>query len=180
MSMSEQTTPTDVARNRRAAHPVPQDYGSVTPYIIVKGADAFLEFVQKAFGAVDRGRIHTEAGAIAHAEVQIGDSVLMVFDSSEHWPRTPAFLTLYVEDCDAVHQRALDAGGRSIGGGVTTNAWGDRGSRVTDPFGNIWWIQTRVEDVSEEQMVRRMGQREYIEDMQRSAAALDRQMRSIR
>lgn len=177
--MSEHPTPTDGARNRHAVHPIPRDYGSVTPYIIVKGADAFLEFAQKAFDAAERGRIHNEVGAIAHAEVQIGDSVLMVFDSSEHWPRTPAFLTLYVEDCDAVHQRALDAGGRSIGG-VTTNAWGDRGSRVTDPFGNIWWIQTHVEDVSEEQIVRRMGQREYIEDMQRFAAALDLQMRSIR
>jgi uncharacterized glyoxalase superfamily protein PhnB len=162
----------------QATRPVPDDYGTVTPYVIVKGAEEFLTFVQRAFGAVERGRIYNDVGAIAHAEVAIGDSVVMVFDSNAKWPRTPAFLTLYVDDCDTVHQRALDAGATAVGD-VSTNAWGDRGSRVTDPFGNIWWIQTHVEDVSEGRLAERMGQPEYIEQMRQSARELDLQMRAI-
>jgi hypothetical protein len=99
-----------------------------------------------------------------------------MFDAKPEWPDTPAFLTVYVEDCDAVHQRALVAGATELTP-LSTNAWGDRGSRVRDPFGNVWWIQTHVEDVGEEEMMRRMGEPKYIDGMRVAQETLDRDLR---
>jgi hypothetical protein len=86
----------------RKVRAVPEGYGSVTPYLIVKGVAPFLDFLKEAFGAAERGRVHNDDGTIGHAEVRIGDSVVMMFDAKEGWPETPSFLTLYVEDCDEV------------------------------------------------------------------------------
>jgi uncharacterized glyoxalase superfamily protein PhnB len=159
--------------------PVPKDYGSITPYLIVRGVAPFLDFLKEAFGAVERGRVYNEDGTIGHAEVWIGDSVIMMFDAKENWLSTPGFLTLYVEDCDAVHKCALEAGAVSITP-LSTNAWGDRGSRVRDPFGNIWWIQTHVEDVAEDEILSRMAQKEYLDDLQIAQETLDRELNSRR
>src|SRR5438445_367351 len=96
--------------------PVPEDYGSLVPYVIVRGAAKFIEFLKTAFGAVERGRVPNrgspifEDGTLGHAEVWIGNRVLKMFDAKADWPDTPSFLTVYVEDCDAVHRRALQAG----------------------------------------------------------------------
>lgn len=158
--------------------PIPEGYGSVTPYIIVKGVARFIDYLKEALGAVERGRIHNDDGTIGHAEVRIGDSVVMMFDAKEDWPKTPSFLTLYVQDCDEVHRSALKAGATTVTD-LSTNAWGDRGSRIRDPFGNIWWIQTHVEDVSEEEMARRMNERRYSDDMRESAETLDRELRKL-
>ena len=158
--------------------PIPEDCGSVTPYVIVKGVARFIDFLKEAFGAVDRGRVRNDDGTIGHAEVWIGDSVVMMFDAKEDWPETPSFLTLYVEDCDKVHRSALKAGATTVTD-LSTNAWGDRGSRIRDPFGNSWWIQTHVEDVSEDQMARRMSERQYIDALRETAETLDRELRKI-
>jgi PhnB protein len=165
-----------IAPNSDLVRPVPNDYGSVTPYIIVRGAARFLDFLRDAFGAVERGRFANDDGTLGHAEVWIGNRVVQMFDAREEWPDTPAFLTLYVDDCDAVVRRALEAGATEITP-LSNNAWGDRCSRIRDPFGNIWWIQTHVEDVSEEEMVRRMGEQPYIEGMQVAQETLDRELR---
>lgn len=157
---------------------IPKDYGSVTPFIIVKGVAKFLQFLTEAFDAQVRTQVPNEDGTIGHAEVLIGDSVVMMFDAKADWPSTPAFMMLYVEDCDLVHKNALKAGAEEITP-LSTNAWGDRGSRVRDPFGNIWWIQTHVEDLDEEEMARRMGEVSYQEDMQLSSESLDRAMKPI-
>jgi PhnB protein len=159
------------------AQPIPKDYGSITPYLIVRGVPQFMEFLKQAFGAVERGRVPNEDGTIGHAEVWIGDSVLMMFDGKDRWPTTPGFLTLYVEDCDAVHQRALNAGATEITP-LSTNAWGDRGSRIRDPFGNIWWIQTHLEDVDEAEIERRMGEPKYLEALRVAQETLDRELSS--
>jgi uncharacterized glyoxalase superfamily protein PhnB len=159
----------------RKVQAVPLDYGSITPYIIVRGVTRFLDFLREAFGAVERGRVYNDDGTIGHAEVWIGDSVLMMFDAKNTWPDTPAFLTLYVEDCDAVHQRAL-ATGATLVTELSTNAWGDRGSRIRDPFGNIWWIQTHVEDVEEAEIEKRMREKGYIDEMQIAQETLDREL----
>jgi uncharacterized glyoxalase superfamily protein PhnB len=158
---------------------VPEDYGSITPYIIVKGAAQFLDFLKKAFGAVERGRVYNDDGSIGHAEVWIGNSVVMMFDSKADWPATPGFLTLYVEDCDKTHQSALDAGAITVTN-LGTNAWGDRGSRIRDPFGNIWWIQTHVEDVPEEEIGKRMSEEKYMNGLRLAAETLDREIRKLR
>ena len=145
--------------------PVPAGYHSVTPFVIVKGAVGFIDYMKEAFGAVELARVADESGAIGHAEVRIGDSVVMLFDSKEEWPETPAFLRLYIEDVDAVYQRALKTGGASVTK-PTNMPWGDRSCRVRDPFGNLWWIMSHIEDVSPEEEEKRWGQKEYIEAMQ--------------
>jgi PhnB protein len=165
---------TDASDQR--VQPVPEDYGSVTPYIVVRGVAPFIDFLKEAFGAVERGRVPNEDGTIGHAEVWIGNRVLMMFDAKAEWPDTPAFLTLYVDDCDAVHRRALSAGATEVTA-LSSNAWGDRGSRIRDPFGNIWWIQTHVEDVGEEEMTRRMGEESCIDGMRVAQETLDRELR---
>jgi PhnB protein len=158
------------------AQPVPDHYGSLTPYVSVRGASAFLDFVQQAFGAVERGRFTLEDGTIGHAEVWIGNRVLMAFDARPEWPDIPALLSLYVDDCDAVHAQALTAGATELTP-LATTAFGDRGSRVRDPFGNIWWIQTHVEDVDDGEMVRRLSEPAYIDVMRRAQQTLDDELR---
>jgi uncharacterized glyoxalase superfamily protein PhnB len=145
--------------------PIPEGYHTVTPFVIVKGAARLIDFMKEAFDAKEMTRVVGESGAIGHAEVRVGDSVVMMFDTKEHWPETPAFLRLYTEDCDATYQRALDCGATSVTR-PTNMPWGDRGCRVRDPLGNLWWIMTRIEDVSPEEEGRRWGQQEYIDAMQ--------------
>jgi uncharacterized glyoxalase superfamily protein PhnB len=145
--------------------PIPEGYHTVTPWIIVRGAAQLLDYLKEAFGAEELGRVYNEDGTIGHAEVRIGDSVVMMFDAKEEWPDTPAFLRLYVEDCDATYQQALKAGATSVTK-PTNMPWGDRVCRVGDPFGNLWWIMTRIEDVSPEEEEKRYGQKEYMDAMQ--------------
>jgi hypothetical protein len=102
----------------------------------------------------------------------------MMFDARNDWPDTPAFLTLYVEDCDEAHRGALRAGATTVTE-LSTNAWGDRGSRIRDPWGNIWWVQTHVEDVPEEEVARRMEDERFLADLRASAETLDRAIRRI-
>jgi PhnB protein len=160
MSSNKKSSPT----SNKVSH-IPRGYHTVTPFVIVKGAAGFIEFMKEAFGAVEMARVANETGAIGHAEVRIGDSVVMLFDAKEGWPDTPAFLRLYIEDVDAVYEQALRAGGTSVTK-PTNMPWGDRGCRVGDPFGNLWWIMSRIEDVSPEEEERRWGQKEYIEAVQ--------------
>ena len=140
--------------------PVPEGYHTVTPFVVVRGAARFIDFMKAAFGATEMGRVTGEDGAIGHAEVRIGDSVVMTFDAREGWPATPAFLRLYVPECDVTYQNALSAGAASVTR-PTNMPWGDRVCRVRDPLGNLWWIMTRLEDVPAEEEARRWGQEEY-------------------
>ena len=144
---------------------VPEEYTSVTPFVIVKGAARLLDFIRDAFGGVELGRVPNADGTLGHAETRIGDAVVMLFDAKPEWPDTPAFLRLYVEDCDATVQKALGAGAALVTR-PTNMPWGDRVARVKDPLGNLWWIQTRIEDVSPEEMQARFGQQEYINAME--------------
>ncbi len=117
-----------------------------------------------AFDAQEIARVLVEDGRIGHAESRIGDSVVMAFDAKDDWPDTPAFLRLYVDDCDASYKQALKAGGTSVTR-PTDMPWGDRVARVRDPLGNLWWLMTRFEDVSLEEMERRYGEQKYIDAM---------------
>lgn len=133
---------------------IPPGYGNVTPWIISTDTPSLIEFAKTAFGAEELGRVPRPDGSIAHAEVRIGDSVVMMFDTLAGWPGTPAYLRLYVADADAAFQRALDAGAAEVTE-VTSLFFGERVGRVRDPLGNIWWIQQHVEDVDPEEMARR-------------------------
>jgi uncharacterized glyoxalase superfamily protein PhnB len=158
---------------QRPVQPVPEGYHTVTPWIIVKGAAGLIDFIEEAFGGVEKeGRVIKEDGMIGHAEVRIGDSVVMIFDAKEAWPPTPGFLRLYVEDGDAVYQRALKAGATSVTE-MTELFFGDRVGRVRDPWDNIWWIHEHIEDVEPEELARRAGEPAYLEAMQQVEQSLE-------
>ena len=132
---------------------IPDEYHSIQPYLIVKGAAKFIDFMKEAFGAEETFRMPGPDGSIGHAEVRIGDSVVMLSDATVLGPM-PATLLLYVEDCDAVYKRALAAGGRSERE-PADQFYGDRSAGVNDAFGNRWWIHTHVEDVPPDEMAKR-------------------------
>jgi uncharacterized glyoxalase superfamily protein PhnB len=157
--------------------PIPTGYHTVTPWIIVRGAAQLLDYLKAAFGAEEIARVYNSDGSIGHAEARVGDTVVMMFDAKEEWPPTPSFIRLYVEDGDGTYQRALAAGGTSVTE-MTTLFWGDRVGRVRDPFGNIWWIQTRIEDVDPDEMAARAQEQTNVAAMQYVQESLDQELRS--
>jgi PhnB protein len=148
-----------------AVKPVPEGYNTVTPYLAVDDASAAIEYYKKAFGAKERVRMDTPDGKIGHAEVEIGDSLVMLSDPfPQATTRPPAELGgtsasvfLYVDDVDAVVRKAVDAGA-TVTMDVADQFWGDRFGSIRDPFGHIWSIATHVEDVSPEEMAERAKQ----------------------
>lgn len=134
---------------------VPDGYRSVTPYLIVPDVDREIAFLQKVFDADEIERVAQSDGRIMHAEVRIGDSVVMMGEATADLPPMPTMLHVYVEDVHNVYRRALDAGATSLRE-PTDEFYGDRSGGVQDAYGNQWWIATHVEDVSEEEMRRRM------------------------
>ena len=142
---------------------IPEGYSSVTPYLMIKGAAEAIEFYKEVFGATERLRLPAE-DRIAHAELEIGDSVIMLADECQERGAlspssvggTPVCLHLYVEDCDEVFARAIEAGAKEIRP-VERQFYGDRSGMFTDPFGHKWNVATHVEDVSPEEMQKRMA-----------------------
>ena len=137
-----------------AAKAIPEGYHSVTPHLIVRGAAQLIDFLKQAFGAVEKERVPS-SGPIMHAEVKIGDSMVMMSDAMGEVEPRPMVLFLYVEDSDAVYRRALQAGATTVME-LKDQFWGDRAGAVQDAFGNVWWIATHVEDVSMEELQRRL------------------------
>ena len=139
-----------------AVKPVPEGYRTVTPYLIVQDANALLTFVRDVFKAKVVEEHRTPDGSVVHADFMIGDSHVMAGQGSDRWPAQPATVLLYVEDADAIYRAALAAGGESIQE-MATQFYGDRSGGVRDPSGVTWWISTHVEDVSREELERRMA-----------------------
>ncbi len=138
-----------------AVKPIPDGYHSVTPYLIAQGAEKLIDFMRQAFAANERARIEGPGGTIGHAEVEIGDSVVMLADAGEQFPATTAMLHVYVEDCDATYSKALEAGATSSQE-PSDQFYGDRSATVRDPFGNSWSIATHIEDVPPDEMAKRV------------------------
>ncbi len=144
--------------------PIPDKYHSITPYLIIKGAAAAIDFYKQAFGAVELFRMPQPDGRIGHAELKIGDSVIMLADEYPEMqivgPKTlgnsSVGILLYVDDADTVFGKALSLGA-SVNKPLTDQFYGDRSGTVVDPFGHKWTIATHKEDVSEEEMQRRMA-----------------------
>jgi PhnB protein len=137
-----------------ATKPIPDGYHTATPYLTVDGAQKLVDFLKQAFGAKETFCMKGASEKIMHAEVLIGDSVIMISDATPQWKARSSMIYLYVEDVDAVYQRAVQAGATSIR--VPENQfYGDRSAGVTDPVGNYWGIATRVEDVSPEELAKR-------------------------
>ena len=137
-----------------AAKAIPEGYHSVTPHLMVRGAAELIDFLKQAFGAVEKERVPS-SGPIMHAEVKIGDSMVMMSDAMGEVEPRPMVLFLYVEDSDAVYRRALQAGATTVME-LKDQFWGDRAGAVQDAFGNVWWIGTHAEDVSMEELQRRL------------------------
>ena len=145
----------------------PKGYHTLTPYLNIKDAAKAIEFYKKAFGAKVVGKIYMPDGStIAHAEIEIGDSKIMLAEENEQWgnlsPQTiggsAVTLCLYVEDVDAVFARALQEGAKPIGEMVVKDQfYGDRAGSLTDPFGHKWSVMTHKEDVSFEELQKRMN-----------------------
>jgi PhnB protein len=145
-----------------AVKPVPEGYHTVTPYLAVENASAAIDFYRRAFGAKERARISGPGDTIMHAELEVGDSLVMLSDPFPQASTTPpkelggtsASVFMYVEDIDAVYRQAIDAGATSLME-PDDMFWGDRFGSVQDPFGHSWTIATHIEDLEPEEMRRR-------------------------
>ncbi|MDL5052968.1 VOC family protein [Oscillatoria laete-virens NRMC-F 0139] len=133
---------------------IPQGYHTVTPYLTVSDADKLITFLKEVFNAIPGERHERPDGKIMHAEVRIGDSMVMISDACAEMGATASHLYFYIENADAVFAKAIAAGCTEIMP-VSNQFWGDRMGGVKDPWGNLLWISTHVEDVSPEELEKR-------------------------
>jgi PhnB protein len=144
------------------AKPNPEGFHSVTPYLTVNDAARAIDFYKRAFGATERNRMDGPGGKVVHAEIKIGDSIVMLADemmaggsrSPQSLGGTTSGLFIYVEDVDSAFNRAAAAGAK-VDMPVADMFWGDRYGKMTDPFGHSWSLATHIEDVAPEEMARR-------------------------
>ena len=147
-----------------AVRSIPENYHSITPYLIVGDAKAAIEFYQQAFAATELFRLPMADGRVGHAELKIGDSIIMLADefpemdakSPHAYGGSPVSLLIYVEDVNTAFPRAIAAGGKETRP-LKDQFYGDRSGTLVDPFGHKWTLATHVEDVSPEEMQRRMA-----------------------
>lgn len=147
-----------------AVKPIPEGQSPLAPYLCVKDASNAIEFYKKAFGATESMRMKQPDGRIGHAEIKIGGATMMLADEfpemgilspkSIGGERPPVGIHLYVEDVDAVYKRALQAGATSLRE-PADQFYGDRNAQLKDPSGHVWYVSTRKEDVSPEEMRKR-------------------------
>ncbi len=145
--------------------PIPEGYPQVTPYLCVDGAAAAIDFYSQVFGGTERVRMPAPDGKVGHAEIEIGDSLVMLSDEfpdmGMRGPRTlggtPVTMNVYVEDVDAVFDRAVQAGANPLRP-VENQFYGDRSGQFEDPFGHRWNVSSHVEDVPPEEMMRRAAE----------------------
>ena len=143
---------------------IPEGYTTVTPWIISADTPQLIDFLAAAFDGTELARLANDDGSISHAEVRIGDAVVMAFDAPPGIDPMPAFIRLYVDDARKGFAKALEAGATEVTK-PTLLAFGDRVARVRDPLGNIWWLQQRVEDVSDTEMQSRWTDPRWSEPM---------------
>jgi PhnB protein len=147
------------------AKPIPDEYPQVMPYLIVDGANEAIKFYEGVFGATERMRIEGPDGKLGHAELQIGEAVIMLADEnpgmSIEGPRsvggTPVTIHVYVEDADGTFGRAVQAGAKPLRA-VEDQFYGDRSGQFEDPYGHRWNVATHVEDIAEDEMLRRASE----------------------
>jgi PhnB protein len=143
--------------------PIPDGYHSVTPYLVMKDAARAIDYYKQAFGAVELMRMGGPDGRIGHAEIRIGDSPIMLADEHPEmgfkgpasYGGTPVSLMIYVEDVDTVYPRAIAAGGKELKP-LQDQFYGDRSGTLTDPFGHVWTVSTHKEDLTPEEISKRM------------------------
>ena len=141
-------------KNDPIVSPIREGFRAITPYLFAQNAAQLIEFISKAFGGEEVYRKQRPDGAITHAEMRVGDSMLMLGEATEQFGPMPTSIYLYVSDSDSVYQNALRVGGTSVFP-IMTLPNGERYGGVKDPCGNVWWIATHVEDVPPEEEERR-------------------------
>lgn len=154
------------------SHSTPDGYTSVAPWVVTDDTGAFLEFVTNTFDGEELARVPTEDGSIGHAEIRIGDTVVLAFDRRPDWPVMPSLLRVFVPDADEVFEKAATAGAEVVTT-LANNAFGQRGGRIKDPFGNIWWVTSHIEDVPEDVMWQRLQDPVYAAQMSEAQETLD-------
>jgi len=150
----------------------PEGYTTVAPWVVTDDTGAFLDFVSQVFGGEELARVATEDGLIGHGEIRIGDTVVLAFDRRADWPRMPSLLRVFVADADQVFAQAVEAGCHVVTA-LADSAFGQRGGRVRDPFGNLWWVISHVEDVPEDVMWQRLRDPVHAEAMRVAQETLD-------
>ena len=142
---------------------IPKDYNSITPYLVVRDAAKAIDYYKKVFGATEIMRMPGPNGTVGHAEIKIGDSVIMLADeqqgnyrSPEGLGGSPVSLMVYVEDVDKTFKQAVSNGAKEVRA-VQDQFYGDRSGKLVDPFGHVWTVATHKEDVSASEMQRRMS-----------------------
>jgi PhnB protein len=156
---------------------VPEGYQAVTPWVVVQGVPAFIEFLTDVFDAEETIRMLADDGVrVSHAEVRINGAPVMMFDSADGWPPTPAYLRVYVADCAEVLRRAASAGSRIVTE-PTEMFFGERVGRFSgDPWGNLWWVHSRLAELSPDEAAARATNPEAVEAMRYVAETLDAEM----
>jgi uncharacterized glyoxalase superfamily protein PhnB len=154
---------------------VPDGYTAVAPWVVTADTGAFLDFVAAAFAGVELARVRTADGTIGHGEIKVGDTVVLAFDRRPEWPDMPSLLRVFVPDADQAMANAVAAGARVVTQ-ASTSAFGQRGGRVRDPFGNIWWVVTQVELVPEAVMWQRFQEPGYAAQMRVAQETLDAEL----
>ncbi len=146
----------------KAISPFPKGYPRVSPYLILNDAAAAIEFYKTVLGAKERMRMNAPGGKIGHAELEIGDSLIMLADeypqmgflSAKHYGGTPVSLAVYVENCDETFSKAIAAGAKQLKP-VQDQFYGDRSGTFQDPWGHVWTVATHIEDLTPEEMAER-------------------------
>lgn len=154
---------------------IPAGYTAVAPWVVTDDTGAFLEFVANVFDGEELARVATADGSIGHGEIRVGDTVVLAFDRRPEWPVLPSLLRVFVADADSAFARAT-AAGAAVVTSLDDNAFGQRGGRIRDPFGNIWWVTSQVEDVPEDVMWERLQDPGYAEGMRVAQETLDMEL----
>ncbi len=158
-----------------ATSAAPNGYTSVAPWVVTADTGAFLDFVSDVFDGEELARVSTEDGSIGHGEIRVGDTVVLAFDRRPEWPAMPSLLRVFVPNADEAFAKSLAAGAEVVTE-LGDSAFGQRGGRIKDPFGNIWWVTSHVEDVPEDVMWQRMQDPVYAEQMRVAQATLDAEL----
>lgn len=138
-----------------SVNPIPKGYNTLTPFLVVTNGEEIIEFLKNAFEAEEMYRMTGPDNGIMHAELKLGNSMIMIGEAMADNKPWPNMLYFYTKDVDSVYQKALDAGAKSVNE-PANHYYGDRNAGVMDPAGNMWWIATHIEDVTPEQIKKRV------------------------
>lgn len=153
----------------------PVGYTSVAPWVVTEDTGALLDFIAQVLDGEELARVATEDGSIGHGEIRVGDTVILAFDQRPEWPAMPSLLRVWVPDADEAFGRAV-AAGATVVTELSDSAFGQRGGRIKDPFGNIWWVVSHVEDVPKDVMWQRLREPAYADQMRIAQETLDAEL----